>query len=202
MFQKLVLPASWEIVHLDWIEPRKAEKLEDYVRRFSERLDTSQRFCIVGLSFGGIVATELTEILRPQKTIIISSISSLHELPDNYRRLAQLKLDRFIPAFLLNKVYPFTYWYFGVRARADKSLLRQIIQDTPAHFLKWAIHEILFWKRTVRPADIFHIHGVDDRIFPVEKLNADLLIEGGGHLVVYTRPEPVSRAIADHIGIS
>jgi pimeloyl-ACP methyl ester carboxylesterase len=198
-FQKLSLPIEWKIKHLKWIDVVPKEKLQSYVLRFSKLIDTSKEFSLVGLSFGGIMAIELNRILRPKATILISSISTKYELPVLYRLVSFLRLNKLVPTVLLNKVFPFTHWYFGTKSKEEKILLEKIIHDTPPLFLKWAINEILHWKNEERPSNIFHIHGTKDRIFPISNLNVDFKIENGGHFMVYSRADEVSKILTERV---
>ena len=195
VFKKLTLPQQYKINHIQWPELSMNETLHSYCLKISELIDTSQPFSLIGLSFGGIVATEISKFLEPKVTIIISSISNRNELPIQYKICKLLSLHKLVPAFAMNKVYPFTFWYFGVTEPDDKKLLRAIIKDTPKNFLKWAINEILCWENEVRPNNLYHIHGTNDKLFPFSLTKADKAVENGGHLMVYTNANSVSEII-------
>lgn len=167
--------------------------------KFSKLIDTSKEFALVGLSFGGIVATELSKIIQPKAIILLSSITTRPELPIIYKLIGLLKINELVPLSMLNKVFPFTHWYFGTNTKDEKALLRQIIHDTPPPFLKWAINEILHWKNMERPATIFHIHGTKDRIFPISRLKVDFKIKEGGHFMVYTKADEVSTILVERL---
>ena len=202
VFKKLTLPEQYKINHIKWPELSQNETLHSYCVKISELIDTSQAFSLIGLSFGGIVATEISKFLQPKATIIISSISTRNGLPIHYKICGLLRLDKLVPAFTMNKVYPFTYWYFGVTEPADKKLLKEVIHDTPTKFLKWAINEILNWQNEVRPDNLFHIHGTNDKLFPFSLTKADKAVENGGHLMVYTNADLVSDLIRMRLGNS
>jgi pimeloyl-ACP methyl ester carboxylesterase len=199
VFEQLTLPESLEVVHIHWPQIAKHETLETYCRKIAAMVDTTQEFAIVGLSFGGIVATELTKMLAPKTTIIISSVSTRRELPLSYKIVSALGIQKIVPRFLLNKVYPFTFWYFGVKDKTRKLLLRQIMAGTSTRFLKWAINEILIWKNDKRPQNLVHIHGTADRIFPLNNTRADIIIKGGGHLMVYDNAAEISNILKDKL---
>ena len=199
-FQKLQLPATWVIKYIHWPPLHSSETLETYCDTICGLIDSSSQFALVGLSFGGIVATGLAKRLKPFITIIISSVSSKKELPSYYKIVALLKINKLIPSRLLNKVYPFTYWFFGTKTPDEKALLRQIIADTDTLFLKWAINEIIHWRNTERPQNLFHIHGTKDRLFPLHNVHADVKIKGGGHFMVYSNAEEISLILKDKLG--
>jgi pimeloyl-ACP methyl ester carboxylesterase len=199
-FQKLVLPHDWNIKHVEWIANLKNESLEDYCKRLSSYIDTFQPFSFIGLSFGGIVAIEMAKILNPQQLIIISSVSTKHELPmDRLGKflLQKCKLFKLIPASAFKKANRVTHWLFGTKTKDEKELLEQIIKDTPPHFAKWAMGNILTWKNEIRPANLLHIHGTADRIFPIKKTKADIRIEGGGHFMVYNKADEISKILVE-----
>lgn len=202
VFQKLTVPEQFNINHIKWPELSANETLQSYCYKISKLIDTSQEFSVIGLSFGGIVATEITKILKPKVTIIISSISTRNELPFYYKICGLLGLNKLVPAFTMNKVYPFTYWYFGVTEPADKKLLKEVIKDTSPIFLKWAINEILNWKNEMRPDNLYHIHGTNDKLFPFTLTKADEDVENGGHLMVYCNANKVSDLIRERLGSS
>ena len=202
VFQKLTLPEQCKINHIKWPELSENETLHSYCHKISELIDTSQEFSLIGLSFGGIVATEITKFLNPKVTIIISSISTRNELPFHYKICGSLGLNKLVPAFTMNKVYPFTYWYFGVTEPADKKLLKQVIKDSSPKFLKWAINEILHWQNEIKPDNLYHIHGTNDKVFPFTLTKADTAVENGGHLMVYTNANSVSDLIRARLGYS
>jgi esterase/lipase len=52
---------------IKWLEPEYKESLEDYTQRLSFRINQTEEFGIIGVSFGGIVAIELSNICKPKK---------------------------------------------------------------------------------------------------------------------------------------
>jgi hypothetical protein len=202
IFYNLTLPEKIRIVYIKWPEIEKGETLRSYCIKISSQIDTTKEFGLVGVSFGGIVATELTKLIKPKATIIISSVSSRKELPALYKMLGYLKINKVFPVSLLNKVYPFTFRTFGVQSKEDKELLVKIITGTTPKFLKWAINEVLHWENTIRPSNLFHIHGSSDHVFPINLTKADITIDKGGHLIVHTNAKTISQILTEKLGIS
>ena len=123
IFQKLTFPQNWIIKHIEWVDHSKDESLADYCRKLTAQIDTSIPFSLVGLSFGGIVAVELSKIISPEKILILSSISTSKELPmdriGNFL-LRKLKIQQFIPPVLFKNVNAITYWIFGTKKTEEK----------------------------------------------------------------------------------
>ncbi len=199
VFQNLVFPDQWKIVHIPWPELSPQETLQSYAIKISAVINANEDFVIAGLSFGGLLTIELTRILSPRLAIIISSIATRKELPFVYRIASSLHLNKLVPGTMINKIYPFTNWLFGVRTRNEKSLLKQIIHDTSPVFVSWAINEFIHWQNQERPSQLFHIHGTCDQLLPAKLTRADLLVAGAGHLMVYSQAGLVSGIIIDKI---
>jgi pimeloyl-ACP methyl ester carboxylesterase len=200
LFENLQFPSFINIKHVHWIEPLKNESLAAYSTRLAEQIDTSVEFVLVGVSLGGIVSVELNKILRPLVTIIISSISTRQELRPLLKLVNSLKLQRIVPGKLYNLYTPFLNWYFGALNKREKELLKYYTRSVTPTYMKWAVNAILTWKNETRPANLFHIHGTRDRIFPHKRTNANVKIEGGTHLMVHNRPEEISRLLGEKLG--
>jgi pimeloyl-ACP methyl ester carboxylesterase len=196
IFSKLKLNEKINIIHIDWIAPKKNESLAAYAERLSNVIDITQSFALVGVSFGGMIAVEIAKILKPVTTIIISSTMLSAQLPALYRFAGKLGLLKFIPAKLLKSSNKLTQnYYFGTRSSNEKILLSKIIKDTDPYFLKWAIGSILSWKNETRPEQIYHIHGTNDKILYTKTAQPDFVIENGTHFMVYQNAEEVSGII-------
>jgi pimeloyl-ACP methyl ester carboxylesterase len=100
-FSKLVFPPEISVIHLDWIPPAANESLINYARRLGERIDQTAPYYLIGLSFGGMLATEITRIMNPIHTFLISSIATYKELPWYYRAAGSISLQKAIPVGLL-----------------------------------------------------------------------------------------------------
>lgn len=197
VFQKLKLPPRFIVAHIKWPVILKEETLESYALKIAEQINTKEPFIILGLSFGGMMAVELSKHIHPEKIILLSSISVYTEMPLLYRIAGKLGIIHIIPSFLLNKIYPFTYWFFGTDNKEEKKMLKQIIHDTDPLFLKWALREIINWQNIKRPENIVHIHGSADKVFPVRNVDADIIVNGGGHFMVYDKAEELNEILED-----
>ena len=92
VFRNIHLPSTFEPVHLNWIEPQKNESLPSYAFRLAEKIDPSKPFILIGLSFGGMLAVEISRIYKPKQLILISSIRSAQDLPLLYKWAGRLRL--------------------------------------------------------------------------------------------------------------
>lgn len=200
VFKYLSFKKNIDPVFIDWLIPFKHESLKEYAKRISDKLDTSQPFILIGLSFGGILATEMLEFIQPYKTILISSAARKQELPFYYKLAGFLKLNKLLPEKATNQANRLTHWFFGVTERKDKLLLNEILKTTDTSFSKWAINEIVNWKRTKSPEKLIKINGNRDRILPVIRFIPKYLIKGGGHFMIVNKADEITKILEIEIG--
>lgn len=183
-----------DVEFIDWIEPLKNESLDSYAKRIAQNL-TVPNPSLIGLSFGGMVAVEISKILQTKKIVLIASAKTKSELPEIYQLAGKLKINKLIPNQLLKKQNFITNWFFGLEIKSEKQLLKRILKDTNPNFLSWAINEILNWKNEVQLNNCLHIHGNKDRIITVKNIKADFVIENGGHFMTVNKAEEIERII-------
>jgi pimeloyl-ACP methyl ester carboxylesterase len=197
-FGKLKFPAEFELVHLDWIPALPNESLVQYADRLAIKIDTSTPFYLVGLSFGGMLATEIAKKLNPVRTFLISSIPVFKELPWYYRASGVLNLQKLVPLGLMKKGNTIGLRFLGAKAEDEKALLKQLIIDSDPVFIKWALTAILKWRNTERPANITQVHGTADHILPHKYTKPDILIKNGGHFMVYVNATEIMEKISSY----
>ncbi len=181
------------VVFIDWIDPLKKETFESYAQRISK--DFEKDSILIGLSFGGMLAVEVSKIIPIKKVILLASAKNKNELPKWFLITGKLKLNRIIPSSLLKSTNFITNWLFGAKTSAEKLLLKNIIKDTDSNFLKWAINQIVNWKNTVVPQNCIHIHGTNDHILPAKYLKVDYSIKNGGHFMTVNKANEIEKII-------
>lgn len=199
-FKKLAFPADFELIHLDWIPPLPHESLENYAGRLSLNIDTSIPFYLIGLSFGGMLSTEIARKLNPVHTFLISSTPTFKELPWYYKMAGYVRLQKLVPVGILKHSNSVGLKFLGAKTKDETILLQQLVADSDPHFMKWALTCILTWKNTERPSNTTHIHGTSDNILPIRfTSNPDVIIAGGGHFMVYANAEEITKVILEII---
>lgn len=196
VFKYIRLPEGVEIVHLTWITPNKNESLPDYAQRLSKSIDTSEPFALVGLSFGGMLATEIAKQYKPVQTILIASIPVSDHLPGYFRTVAVLRLHKIIPVRVV-KLMAKTKRFMTSEKSDDKKLLWKIIDDSDPVFIRWAMDAILKWKNTSIPSPLWHIHGTRDEVLPARFTKPTHIIAKAGHLLVLTKPAEVNQLLSE-----
>ncbi|MEJ5963366.1 GNAT family N-acetyltransferase [Pedobacter immunditicola] len=195
VFEKLTFDLDTQLIFLDWISTQKNESLEEYAARLALKIDQTSPFYLIGVSFGGFLATEIAKNLNPLHTFILSSTAVFSGIPWYYRLLGSFKLHQFIPTSFFKKANSISYHLFGIKTKRERNMLKNILIDTDPVFLKWALSSIVKWRNTVKPANLTHIHGTFDKILPIKYTTPDISISGGGHLMVFSMASQISAAI-------
>jgi pimeloyl-ACP methyl ester carboxylesterase len=189
VFSKLVL-TGYDVHFIKWIIPAKNESICEYAKRLTLQIHHSNPI-LIGISFGGMMGIEISKLIPVEKIIIISSIKTFRELPLWMRLSGKLKLNRMLPMKPFKILDPLENYNLGAETNEEKKLLREYRRNINQQYCDWAINTILNWKNVYVPKNIFHIHGSNDRIFPLKNLKPDYIINGG-HLIAMNRPKAVN----------
>ncbi len=181
--------------YIGWLVPENREPFGHYIRRLSEQIDDPRDGILVGLSFGGIIAVELSELLRFHRTVIISSVKSREEMPLYLRLLRYSRIYRAVPERFLNRYNPAIRYAFGVSSRFENDILKEVIETTDPKLVRWAIDAIVNWDRTSAPEGIIHIHGTGDRLFPYRNIRGAIPVEGGSHFMIVNKSDRIGAII-------
>jgi pimeloyl-ACP methyl ester carboxylesterase len=153
---------------------------------------TGEHPVIVGVSFGGMLVTEMAKADATIRAIIISSNKSDREFPAFYRAGKYLPLYKWVSPVILKKTALLRSYFFGPKGEKQKEVFRKILNESNTRFTKWAIHSILHWKNKDIPANLIHIHGTADQLLPFRKVTADYIIEKGTHLMIMNEHKEIS----------
>lgn len=185
---------GFELKVIPWLQPGKNEALKDYAKRMSREI-TGVDPILMGLSFGGIVCSEIAKLIPVQKMIIISSIKSCNELPVWMKTVARLRLNRIVPMRSTILTRPFQNRMLGVFTKEEKTLVYQYRKNADIHYTSWAVNQVINWRNEEVHPGIFHIHGDQDNMFPIKNIKPDFTIKNGGHFMIMNRAAEISSCI-------
>ena len=191
VFQYLKLKI--DTIPLEWISPKKNETIETYAKRLALKINPQEPFAIIGVSFGGLIATEISKQLRPDLTILISSAETRSELRPIYRLIGKMGIIKLIPRKLFLPPTIPAAWAFGTNR---KKLLGNILKDTDPTFTKWAVNELVNWTNTTKIKNpCLRIVGTNDKLIPPKNLENKILISGGEHFMIVDKADEISAII-------
>ncbi|TNE79237.1 MAG: alpha/beta hydrolase [Bacteroidetes bacterium] len=189
---------EYELIHLAWQNPLPHENLKAYARRIAAEIP-DEKPILMGLSFGGLLAQELAQLLNARGLILISSFTRPSELPSFYRFASKAKLYKLLPASLMPYFGKINNYLFGIKKAKDKALLADIIRKTDPKFVKWAVNELMQFKGIDNPTySLLRFHGDKDRLIPYrgEEL---ILIKNAGHFMVHLQANQLKPLITDFL---
>ncbi len=199
VFSNLILPEEFQIHHIEWLPVSADESLESFCRRLSAQIDQTKPYTLIGLSFGGVVAVEMSKFLKPVQTVMISSFCFKKEVPVFYKFIADTGIYRLVPTRLLLRPNSFVFWLFGAYNSAAKNMLVKILRDTDPGFFGWAVNRLFAWDNDWKPLNLLRIHGTADKVLPFKPNMEAIPVEDGGHLMVYSKSEIVSELLAKNL---
>lgn len=191
-FDALEFPGKTK--HVDWIPALPNEPIAGYAKRLATQISEPYPV-LVGLSFGGMMATEVARHVTTERLILISSAKSRAEIPPYYQWVGRLRLQRFMPDSQIRKANRMLFWLFGAKTLQERDLLNAILHDTDPAFFRWATTSIGTWRGQAPPHNTVHIHGTADRILPFRYVNADYAIHGGTHFMAVNRAKEINKLI-------
>ena len=199
VFSKLQI-SGHELRPVKWLQPIKGEAMNDYAKRLSDQIKEPDPV-IVGLSFGGMMAIEISKFKPVSKLILISSIKTSSELPAWMNLAGKAGAYNFLPSKQISSIKalralrPIQNYFLGANTEEEKKIANEYRDHVDPVYLKWAIAQVLTWKNDSIPSNLVHIHGSNDHIFPAKKIRNAHIVAGGGHFMVMDKPDQVATII-------
>lgn len=194
-FGKLDFVQNKETTYLPWITPEAKESMEDYAGRMAAIISDEDENILIGLSFGGMLASEIAKIKSIKKVIYISSCKCAAEVPSYFKLMAQMGLVNLLPAQIIKATKPVLYKFLGCLSDEERTMADEFINKVDPHYLKWSMQAICHWKNEIIPNNHFHIHGTKDLLLPSSFVKADTLIQNGNHFMIMNKAQEVNQLI-------
>jgi pimeloyl-ACP methyl ester carboxylesterase len=188
IFENIKLPKEqFDMHYLEWILPIYNETIQNYAKRMCKKVN-HENCVLIGVSFGGIVVQEMSEIIKTKKVIIISSVKSNQELPLHMKLAKATRLYKALPTSLLGQVNYLSRYIKGRGLLAKRvKLYNKYLFMKQTKYLDWAIENVLLWQRSIPDEKVVHIHGDEDMVFPIANIKNCIVIKGGTHIMIVTK---------------
>lgn len=183
---------------LEHQQPFRGETLRQYAERLIPLIDNTQPFYLVGTSLGGMIALELSSLLRPRKTVLLATVKDRSELPVFIRSMRYLRLHRLLSGT--------TFKHFNnlaaqrLNSRGDAAIaavIKQMADEADPAFIEWAINAVIHWQSPKQlHAPLIHIHGTNDQLFPFRRIKDAWPVEGGSHVMNMAQSARVNQLLA------
>ncbi len=188
IFEYIKLPQDLFEVHwLEWMLPLdNNESISDYARRMTRAIK-HDNIVLLGVSFGGVLVQEMSRHIKVKKLIIVSSIKSMNELPRHLQLAKKTKAYKLVPTHLVGNFELLAKYAFGSNVKKRVDLYKKYLSVSDDKYLSWAIKEILYWNQKEPPANVIHIHGDKDTVFPIKKITQCITIKNGTHIMIINK---------------
>jgi pimeloyl-ACP methyl ester carboxylesterase len=193
VFKKLHIESA-DTVSLHFIVPKPRETLPEYARRMAAQMDTSRAFYILGVSFGGMVAVEMSKFLYPEHIFLVASAKTRSELPWRYRFQKTVPLYRLLGGKFMIWAAPLGARIFEPEMKREMDFFKSMIRQKDPAFMLRAFGCIAQWDNCREPVSYTHIHGNRDHTLPGRKIKNARYIDGG-HWAVYFNADEISRIV-------
>ena len=184
----------YEIHILEWLLPKKKETLGAYAQRMAQRVK-HRNIVLVGVSFGGVMAQEMSSFLDLKSLVIISSVKSKNELPLRLRLAKKVGAYKLLPTGWALSVKDLTKLAVGPRSKRRLLLYQEYLSVRDKQYLDWAIKQMVCWERAEANPVVHHIHGDQDSVFPLKYIKGARVIEGGNHAMILRKGSVVSKLL-------
>lgn len=196
-----LLNLSWcKPVFVPWMPVLAGDTLRSYALRLFDTHIQNEQACIAGLSFGGMLTTEMALAHPHTRCFLLSTNKTSSEFPwwlktgrvlPMYRaRTKNTGTDRFTKAGLR--------WFLGPKDAQVEALVQSIAAETDPLLTIRFIDLIMGWKNKLVPQNIFQVHGSADRLLPASLVkNAHVVIPHGTHIAIMNDADVVGRLMQD-----
>jgi len=177
--------------------PRERESFASYARRTGRQLGVDEACVLGGVSFGGMLAYQIAVECGAKAVLLIASCTNGMILSRHYRVVE--RLARFLPDRFLHQRAA-----LGCRTlarlegldAAETELVQLMAQDVSVPFLRRAGRMVLRWtgQRRAR-CPVYALHGSEDRVIPVDRVQPTEVLPGAGHLLCLTHAAEMTRFI-------
>ncbi len=199
-FKNLKLNDNFEQINIPWLQPEVDETLKHYTERMVDKINPTEDFLLMGLSFGGIIVQEMNRLVNPKHTILLSTVKNKAEMPSLFKFAAKTNAHKLIPMSFLTSDKILSYImlrkiYYS--KKQDHDLMNEIFEFKDHYYLSWSINQILKWNNSlnISPQNLTHIHGNRDIVFPIKNIKNCKIVDGGRHIMVMQKPKVVSGLI-------
>lgn len=184
VFNSLKLDYDLEV--LPWKPFSKDDTMNSYALKMIEGIDLLKPYGFIGVSFGGMLVSELSKNQTANFYILVSSVFTRSELPWWFK----LNIPFYkLPTFIFEITKTWVRVFFGAK---NSPLIKRILKESDPIFIKNAIRLIINWQSNLK-GEVYRIHGDHDLIIP--RPDKSIPSVKGGHFVIVDKATEISTII-------
>ncbi|MEM6265406.1 MAG: alpha/beta hydrolase [Bacteroidota bacterium] len=190
VYDRLLTSLPHDIIRAEWLIPEQNETLSEYASRQWIHNGGHRRCIVLGMSFGGIVAQELSKFHKLSGLVLISTLAS------NVEKSFPLHAMKYVPYYRLLKggwrVAAVRYGggLAGIPLKSDREFLADMLSKQSNEHRMWGYQQIIHWNPVSAPeVPTLRLHGARDRVFPLSPKEGVELIPKGTHFMLHQQAE-------------
>lgn len=198
IFSKLRIKGA--VLHpIHWEIPGRHATLPSFALELSKQIKHSNPV-LLGVSYGGMLSTEIAKNVPVSRAIIVSSCKQRSELPLYMRVAGAAGLHKVLPYWLVTQNKFLNRLIFDTRSREEELYLKRLmLTGSNLTLIRRSVNMILHWQNEELPANLVHIHGEKDKLLLPFGIRADYWVPDGGHFMIWNKANDVSAIIQDEI---
>ncbi len=198
----------FKVIAVDYIATQPGDSMGSYARRLGKQLlssgmiDTSKLLFLAGVSFGGVIAQELSNAMRCDGLIMISTYRQRNELSKPLQYLGSRIAPKLPLMFyqFFRSLTPFAVRSVAKLRQHDVMLCARMYGAFPKRWFRDHCRMASTWRGCKLNAPKLRIHGEADIVIPhYPESDIDLLINGDMHMCSLSNRELVNEAITGFI---
>lgn len=185
--------------YLNWKPHGNSRTLADYAQVMASHISTDNNV-IIGSSMGGMMAVELSRIVKPLSTILLSAPTGRHEFPPYLRAVHRTGIQHVLSPGQVLKVSWLADTFMSFRDDEHRALFYEMLRGNGPEFLHFSVKAVLGWKNTEPPyGDYLQIVGSKDKLFKVRRMKNPIVLEGSGHFTTFEKSDELTSIINTYL---
>lgn len=184
MFKNISVP-GYELKVLEWPAPEEGGSLKDYARKFLDQIDQSKPVDLLGVSFGGMLCVEISEMILVNKVFLVSSLKNISEFPLLLKTIKHFPIYKTLPDHLICSLAKTKRKFIGFE-KSFEPIFLDMLKRMPKNYFSRCIDYILHWDRKTNNSKLIHIHGTSDKLLTCKTIKDYYPIKNGSHVMVLT----------------
>ena len=190
LYRGISIP-GYKIKALEWPEPKSNYTLKEYATKFLNQIDTTGPVNLMGVSFGGMLCSELAEQIKTKNVILISSCKDISEFPFLLKALRVLPIHKLFSDKLIRYLARSKRRILGFKKASDK-LFFEMINEMPENYFPVCINYIVNWDKKVSQTNFIRIHGNADWLLPCSRVKQFNCVDKGSHIMILNQVNEIN----------
>ncbi len=188
-----------KVHYLNWVDAQDSKDMKDFAKIIANRI-TTENNVIVGSSMGGMMSVELSRIVNPLATVLISAPTGIHQFPRILKAAKQSKIHKVVTPKTIPYFYKLADTFMGFKNPQQRQMFYEMMSGLGPKFIHFSVNAVLEWDNQEEPSGKYlQIIGSKDVLFDYRKMKNPVVLENGGHFSAFDRAEEVSNIINNFV---